>query len=139
VGDDWRVSETLQGSAGAGAAPFDELYRFGLERDNDLLMRGHSGTSHGRKGAGPLGRDYLLSNFELDKTVYQGALWSLRAGPFLDTGRMWDPDGRFGSSRWLWDLGLQVKLGLPGVAVAFSFGKDLRSGRTVLHARTARQ
>jgi hypothetical protein len=139
VGDDWRVSETLQGSAGAGAAPFDELYRFGLERDNDLLMRGHSGTSDGRKGAGPLGRDYLLSNFELDKTVYQGALWSLRAGPFLDTGRMWDPDGRFGSSRWLWDLGLQVKLGLPGVAVAFSFGKDLRSGRTVLHARTARQ
>ena len=40
-----------------GKFPFDELFMLGLERDNDLEMRGHIGTRDGRKGSAPLGRE----------------------------------------------------------------------------------
>jgi len=33
----------------AGAVPFDELFQLGVERDNDLWLRGHAGTSGGVK------------------------------------------------------------------------------------------
>ena len=47
--------------------PFDELFMLGLDRDNNLLLRGHIDTHDGRKGNAPLGSNYFLSNWETDK------------------------------------------------------------------------
>jgi hypothetical protein len=62
----------------------------GLERDNDLWMRGHIGTRDGRKGSAPLGRNYFLSNWEAEKNVYGNGLLTLKLGPFVDTGKITD-------------------------------------------------
>src|SRR5713226_4348867 len=55
----------------------------GLERDNDLWMRAHIGTRGGRKGSAPLGRNYFLSNWEMDKNVYNGFL-EVKLSPLIE-------------------------------------------------------
>ena len=89
----------------------------GMERDNDLWMRAHVGTRDGRKGSAPLGRNYFLSNWEIDKRIYHNGFFSLKLSPFLDTGKITDPLPGLGSGRWLWDTGVQAKFRVLGVGV----------------------
>jgi hypothetical protein len=131
-GDDYEISAELRAGRTQGRVPFDELFILGLERDNGLWLRAHIGTRDGKKGSAPLGRDYILSNWEINKHIYQGRLFDVRLAPFLDTGRTYD--AHFGSREWLWDTGGQVKARvLGGVEVVFTYGKDLRSGRNTYY------
>jgi hypothetical protein len=132
-GDDYEVQHWIRAGNTFGDVPFDELYMLGLERDNDLWMRGHIGTRDGRKGSSPLGRNYFLSNWEADKNVYGNGIFTVKLGPFLDTGKITDPSSGLGSHRWLWDLGAQAKVRVFGVGVIFSYGKDLRSGNNAFY------
>lgn len=117
-----------------GTPPFDQLFQLGQERDNDLWMRAHIGTADGKKGNAPLGRDYLLFNWEIDKTIYNGSLVKLKVGPFLDSGRIYDPGRDFGSRKWLTDAGVQCKIvAFGGVGIAISYGKDLRTGHNAFY------
>jgi hypothetical protein len=132
-GDDYEIQQRFSAGKTFGDVPFDELFILGLERDNDLEMRGHIGTRDGRKGSAPLGRDYFLSNWEADKNIYGNGIFTVKLGPFLDTGKISGASGGLGSQQWLWDLGAQVKLRVFGVGVAFSYGKDLRSGNNAFY------
>ena len=116
-----------------GQSPFDELFSLGVERDNDLWLRAHVGTRDGRKGNAPMGRSYFLSNWEFDKNVYRNSFISLRLGPLLDIGKITDSSVGLGSRQWLWDLGAQAKVRVLGQSVAFSYGKDLRSGNNAFY------
>jgi hypothetical protein len=132
-GDDYEMQQQIRVGKTFGTVPFDELFMLGLERDNDLWMRGHIGTHDGRKGSAPLGRSYFLSNWEADKNVYGNGFLTLKLGPFLDTGEITDPARELGSHKWLWDTGAQLKLNAFGTGVVFSYGKDLRSGSNVFY------
>ena len=109
----------------------------GMERDNDLWMRAHVGTRDGRKGSAPLGRNYSLFNWEMDKNLYDNGFLSVKLSPFLDGGKSTDPLPGLGSRQWLWDAGVQAKFRLLGVGVTFIYGKDLRSGKNAFYG-TAR-
>ncbi len=139
-GDDYEMTEEFHGGKTFGQVPFDDLFMLGLERDNNLPLRAHIGTRNGQKGNAPLGRDYLLSNWEIDKNLYANAWFKLRLAPFLDTGRIYDQSEGFGSHRWLWDSGASVKLRiLGGVSLVFTYGKDLRTGRNTFYFTTTRE
>jgi hypothetical protein len=43
-----------------------------------------------------------------------------------------------GSPKWLWDTGIQTKFRVFGVTMAFSYGKDLRSGNNALYVSMQR-
>ena len=129
-GDDYEMQGWLRASRTFGAVPFDELYMLGFDRDNDLWMRGHPGLQNGQKGSAPLGRNYVLGNWEIAKNIYSGPFVSLALGPFVDTGKISDPSGYFGSPRWLWDTGVQARIRFFGsFEFVLGYGKDLRSGR----------
>ena len=132
-GDDYEIQHRIRAGKTFGEVPFDELFMLGLERDNDLEMRGHIGTRDGRKGSAPLGRNYFLSNWEADKNVYRNGIFTVKLGPFLDTGKITDASAGLGSQKWLWDLGAQATVRVFGVGVAFSYGKDLRSGNNAFY------
>jgi hypothetical protein len=127
-GDDYEMQGKLRVGRTFGEVPFDELFILGVERDNDLWLRAHVGTRNGRKGNAPMGRNYFLANWEFDKNIYSKSLINLKFGPFLDIGKITDPSSGLGSQKWLWDLGVQAKVRVLGQRVAFSYGKDLRSG-----------
>jgi len=138
-GDDYEMQAQLRAGVTAGKVPLDDLFELGLERDNDLWMRGQAGTIDGRKGAAPLGRRYVLANWEFDKVVYRGGFLDLRVGPFFDNGAIADSSALFGSRRWLWNTGAQCKIRvLGGVTVVLTYGRDLRSGRNVFYGTSPR-
>ena len=129
-GDDYETKVSLRGGRTIGDVPFDELFTLGFDRDTPLWLRGHPGLQEGQKGNAPLGRGYVLVNAETDKIIYRNGIFTVKAGPFLDTGKTYDPSGYFGSPKWLWDTGAQAKIRvLGGVQVVLGYGKDLRSGR----------
>jgi tetratricopeptide (TPR) repeat protein len=132
-GDDYETSQLLRAAKTFGQPPFDELFILGLERDNDLPMRAHIGTRDGRKGSAPLGRDYLLENWELNKNLYSDGLVKLQLGPLFDIGKMTDPETLLGSRQWLFDTGAQAKVRVFGSGLVFSYGKDLRTGNTAFY------
>ena len=129
-GDDYETQLSLRGGRTIGDVPFDELFTLGFDRDTPLWLRGHPGLQDGEKGDAPLGRNYVLVNAETDKIIYRDGIFTVKAGPFVDTGRTYDPSGYFGSPKWLWDTGAQAKIRvLGGVQIVLGYGKDLRSGR----------
>lgn len=132
AGNDYEMTAQFRLGGVAGAAPLDELFQLGVERDNDLWLRGHAGTTDGRKGRAPLGRRFALANWELNKNIYNSGLFHVKLGPFLDSGAIADASGLFGSRGWQWDTGVQMKIGILGsVTVVLIYGRGLRSGRTV--------
>ncbi len=138
-GDRYELSASVRMGRAFGSVPFDELFMLGLERDNDLPARAHIGTIAGRKGSAQLGRTYFLWNSDFDRVIYDVGVLKIKLGPFLDSGRITDSSGVFGTSRWLWDTGLQIKLSLLStVTVSVSYGKDLRTGRNAFYAMTVR-
>ena len=129
-GEDYETQVSLRGGRTIRDVPFDELFTLGFDRDTPLWLRGHPGLQDGQKGNAPLGRNYVLVNAETDKIVYRNGIFTLKAGPFLDTGKTYDSSGYFGSPKWLWDTGVQTKIRvLGGVQIVLGYGKDLRSGR----------
>src|SRR5690349_2463406 len=81
-GDDYEMRVQIRTGATAGKVSLDELFQLGVERDNDLWLRGHAGTADARKGAAPLGRRYFLANWEMDKNIYENGLFTVKLGPF---------------------------------------------------------
>ena len=134
-----RAGIRLRAGGTLGRVTLDDLFQLGIERDNDLWLRGHGGTSDGRKGAAPLGRRYFLANWEQDKNIYTNGIFTVKLGPFLDTGAIADSSGLFGSRKWLWDTGAQCKVRVLGrVTVVLSYGRDLRGGRNVFYGTVVR-
>jgi len=138
-GDDYEVLANLKGGKTFGMVAFDELFTLGFERDNDLFLRGHPGLINGQKGNAPLGRNFVAVNSEIDKIVYHNGLFSIRVGPLLDTGRVYDPSGYFGTRDWLWDTGLQTKIRVLGsIEFVLGYGKDLRTGNNSFFTKVSR-
>jgi tetratricopeptide (TPR) repeat protein len=138
-GDDYEMQVQIRAGATGGKTTLDELFELGIERDNDLWLRGHAGTIDGRKGSAPLGRRFFLANWEIDKNLYQNGFFTVKLGPFLDSGAVADSSGMFGSQRWLWDAGVQCKVRVLGsLTVVLSYGRDLRGGRNVFYGTVLR-
>lgn len=138
-GGDYALSFDLKSAATFGDVPLDELFQLGVERDNNLWLRGHPGTIDGRKGGAPLGRRYILFNSEFNKIAYNNGLFRVQIGPFLDSGKITDPSGFLGSRAWLWDAGPQLKIRVLGsVSVILSYGWDLRTGKSAFYGTTSR-
>jgi hypothetical protein len=138
-GDDYQTTLQFRAGRNFGTATLDELYQLGIERDNDLWVRGISGTREGFKGNAPLGREFVLWNWETDKTVYNNPFFTVQVGPFVDVGRITDPSHVFGSTFWLWDPGLQCTFRIFGdIVVLVSYGRDLHSGSGAFYETTSR-
>lgn len=137
-GDLNEVTYRVRAGKTFGDIPFDEVFMLGLERDNDLWLRGHVGTQEGRKGSAPLGRDFILTNADYSRLVYHNGLVKVKFGPFLDSGRIYDHSGLFGSRAWLSDLGVECRLTISeSTAVVFTYGRDLRGGRNAFYLTTS--
>jgi hypothetical protein len=138
-GETYSVVAEIRSGAAFGNVPLDELFMLGMERDNDLWLRGHVGTRDGRKGSTPMGRQYLLTRTELNRALFQLPMLRFEVGPFFDSGRIGDPSHQFGSHGWLYDTGLQAKVGtLGGFRFLAVYGRDLRNGSGVFYTAVRR-
>lgn len=135
---DYEITAKISTAAATGTLPFSSLFMLGVERDNDLLLRGHPGTRDGKKGSAPLARDYLLGNFELTRRFFDNGLLDIGVGPFLDVARPWQTL-QPGVGKWLIDPGVSIKLRVLGSAtVTLSYGRNLQDGRNTFYASALR-
>jgi hypothetical protein len=135
--DAWEARARLRAGKTFGEIPFDQLFQLGMERDNDLWLRGHTGTRDGRKGSAPLGDDYALLQTGFDRTVARFRFLDVRAGPFFDAGRISGPSG-FGSNGWLLDTGIAARIVVAGgLSWSATYGRDLRGGSGVFYTSVA--
>lgn len=137
-GDDYETQWNVRAGNIFGQVPFDELFMLGMERDNDLWLRGHIGTRDGIKGSAPLGRRYFLSNYETDKNIYSNGIFTIKLAPFLDTGKIGGASSVLARNQWLWDTGVECKISVFGVGVSVIYGKDLRSGNNAFYTTVGR-
>ena len=133
-GDDLLTQLQLRVGKGYGDIPFEELYVLGVEKDSNLWMRGHNGLKEKRKGSNPIGSEYALMNFEIDKILYEHSLFQWKLSPFLDFGGIRDSNEIFGSNEWLIDAGMQSKLRvLSNFSLVLTYGKNLRTGANTFY------
>jgi hypothetical protein len=128
-GDNYELTQQLRAGKTFGTVPFDDLFLFGMDRDDtNLWMRGHIATRDGRKGSAPIGNAYLLSNTDFYRRIYGNGLIAIHAGPLLDIGRMAAPTSGLSADQWLFDAGAEARLSVLHTSVVLSYGRDLRSG-----------
>lgn len=137
-GDRYEIRSQLRMGKVLGTAPFDEMFMLGMERDNDLWLRGHVGTRDGRKGSSPLGYSYVLSNTDLHRRVYGNGLIGIKAGPLFDMGRAGSPTSGLAPREWLFDAGASATLTVFKTSVLFTYGRDLRMGRNAFFVTIAK-
>jgi len=136
-GDRYELTQRVRGGGIAGSAPLDELWMVGVERDNNLWLRGHIGTRGGKKGSSPVGTRYFLSNTDLYRSIWGNGLVAIKAGPLLDIARIGAPTGGLAPRRWLFDAGAEVKLSVLGTSVVLTYGRDLRNGKNAFYGSVA--
>ncbi len=136
-GDKYEFTQRARGGGIAGSAPVDELWMVGVERDNDLWLRGHIGTRDGRKGSSPLGDRFFLSNTDFYSSLWGNGLISIKAGPLLDIARVGAPTSGLAPREWLVDIGAEVKLSVLGTGVVLTYGRDLRNGNNAFYGSVA--
>jgi hypothetical protein len=132
-GDRYEFAQRVRGGGVLGTAPVDELWMIGVERDNDLWLRGHIGTRDGRKGSSPLADRYFLSNSDFYRSVWGNGLISVKAGPLLDVARAGAPTAGLATQQWLFDVGAELKLTVLGTGVVLTYGRDLRTGNNAFY------
>ena len=132
MGEKYEIQHAFRAGKSFGSPPFDELFSLGVLGDTSLLMRAHIATRSGKKGSAPIGEDYFVSNFDATRAFSLLSLATIKVGPFLDTG--WT-NNLLAPSKWLWDTGVQATVQVFGFEVAFSYGRDLRSGNNAFVAR----
>jgi hypothetical protein len=129
-GDDYRVLSKAQSGRVWGSPTIDELFSLGVDRDTDVWLRGHSAIRDGRKGAGPIGRRYVLWNSEVSKNIFDTALFKARIVPFVDIARA--------GSVYV-DPGIELRFSLASlITFSISAGRDLQAGRTFVFANLTR-
>ncbi len=137
-GDNYELTQQLRAAEIFGSAPFDDLFLFGMDRDDtNLWMRGHIATRDGRKGSAPIGDAYLLSNTDFYRRIYGNGLFAIQAGPLLDIGKMTAPTSGLSAGQWLFDTGVEIRLTIFHTSIVLSYGRDLRSGANAFFGTVA--
>jgi len=137
-GDKYELTQQLRAGKIYGTAPFDDLFVFGMDRDDtNLWMRGHLATRDGRKGSSPTGDAYFLSNSDFYRRIYGNGLLAIHVGPLFDIGKMSAPTSGLSNGEWLVDTGVEARLTILHTGVVFSYGRDLRSGANAFFGTVA--
>jgi tetratricopeptide (TPR) repeat protein len=124
----YELQGVFRTGASVGSVPFDQLFVLGVLGDTDLYMRAHIATRDGKKGSAPIGSNYFLSNWEFTRNVSPVPIAQIKIGPFVNTGKILGSSS-VGSTKWLWDAGLEARLQAFGVSVTLSYARDLRAGK----------
>jgi hypothetical protein len=132
-GDRYEFTQRMRGGGIAGTAPVDELWMIGVERDNDLWLRGHIGTRDGRKGSSPMAGRYFLSNTDFYRSLWGNGLISVKVGPWLDVAKTSAPTAGLATRQWIVDAGAELKFSVLGTGVVLTYGRDLRTGNNAFY------
>jgi hypothetical protein len=134
-GDDFALNAHSRFGKAFGYVPFDQFFVLGVERDSDLLLRGHK-SSQDKKGDNPFGSSYLLFNWDISKIIIDNSRVRWRLAPFVDVAKIGGTNLWHGHTTFV-DSGIQAGFQLFGSSeFVVTYGKDLRTGSNKVYIGT---
>jgi hypothetical protein len=135
-----HVDWSLKGGTARGALPVDEYFVLGLDSHTTNLLRGHTAANHGKYGGGPMGTDFVLANFDIERGLRTLPLFNTLNLPFItakwelffDAAKTWDRRHVFRSSKLLLDTGAGLRFETATHSFNFVYGRSLRDGKHAL-------
>ncbi len=134
---DW----SLKAGTARGSLPIEDYFVLGIETHPRNLLRGHGIADHGRYGNGPMGTDFLLANFDIERRLRTIPLFNTLNLPYLtikpelfvDVAMTFDRRRIFQQGRLLVDTGAGLKFETRTAAFNLIYGRSLRDGTGVLY------
>jgi tetratricopeptide (TPR) repeat protein len=139
---------TSQGGGTAiNARPVEEYFVLGLDMYPENILRGHGAAVHGRYGNAPIGSDFVLGNFDIDRRIVTVPLFNtfnlpyiiIKGMGFVDAAKTWDRTHIFKDSNLLVDVGGGLRFETPTNTFTLVFGRPLRGGPTILYGYVERR
>lgn len=140
---DW----TVKGGTSRGRLPVEDYFMLGLDVQPRHPLRGHTVAEHGRFGHGPMGTDFVLFNFDVDRRLvtvplfnsvnisYLTVKWEL----FFDGAKTFDRNRIFKQGKLWLDTGGGLRFETPTHSFNIVYGRSLRDGAGVLFAYVERR
>ena len=140
---DWMVKV----GTSRGQLPVEDYFVLGLDTNPVNPLRGHSAADHGRYGRGPMGTDFVLFNFDVDRRVATIPLLNTFNIPFLtvkwdlffDSAKTFDRNRIFRQGKLWLDTGAGLRFETPTNSFNISYGRSLRDGTGVLYGYVERR
>ena len=138
---------TMKAGTARGQPPVDYYFVLGLDENPRNLLRGHKAAEHGRYGAGPMGTDFALVNFDIDRRIATIPLFNTFNIPFLtvkwdvflDGAKTWDRNRIFQQGKLLLDTGGGLRFETPTTSFNLVYGRSLRDGTGVFFGYVQRR
>jgi tetratricopeptide (TPR) repeat protein len=133
---DWA----LKGGTSRGTRPLEDYFMLGLDIHPQNLLRGHALARHGQYGNGPMGTDFVLGNFDLERRIVTIPMFNTFNLPyivikwegFVDLAKSWDRTDVFQNTKLLVDTGAGLRFDTPTTSFVIVYGRSLRDGQSVL-------
>jgi tetratricopeptide (TPR) repeat protein len=135
-----NLNWTLKGGTSRGLRPVVDYYLLGLQLHPENILRGHMAYQDGRYGSSPMGTDFVLGNFDVDREIVRLPTFNyfnlpyitIKAFGFFDPAKTWDRTHVFKDSALLLDTGAGLRFETPATTFNVVYGRPLRGGPTVL-------
>jgi tetratricopeptide (TPR) repeat protein len=132
---------TIKGGTSRGLRPLPDYFLLGLELNPENILRGHMAYRDGRYGSSPMGSDFVLGNFDIDRLIatiptfnyFNLPFITIKAMGFFDPAETWDRTHVFKDSGLLADVGGGLRFETPTSTLNLVLGRPLRGGPTVLY------
>jgi hypothetical protein len=129
---DW----SFKGGTARGDLPVEDYFVLGVDTRPRNLLRGHTAAEHGRYGHGPMGTDFALINFDIERRLRTIPLFNtlnlpyitVKAEFFVDAAKTFDRQGIFQEGKLFIDTGAGLKFQTRTVAFNLMYGRSLREG-----------
>lgn len=141
---DW----TIKAGTARGRLPVEDYFVLGVDTTNPRhLLRGHKATEHDKYGKGPMGTDFALVNFDIERHLKTIPLFSALNIPFFtvkgklffDAAKTFDRNRIFQQGRLFLDTGAGLRFETPTSSFNIGYGRSLRDGKGVLFAYVERR
>jgi tetratricopeptide (TPR) repeat protein len=142
-----NINWAVKGGTSRGVRPVEDYFVLGLELFPENILRGNVVVDHGRHGRAPMGTDFVLGNFDIDRQIARLPMFNylnlpyviIKGMAFFDQAKTWDRTHVFKDSELLLDIGGGLRFETPTTTFTALYGRPLRGGPSILYGYIERR
>jgi hypothetical protein len=138
--DRTHLDVTLKGGTSRGSLPVEDYFVLGVDINQRNLLRGHATVLDGHYGRAPMGTDFVLANFDIERRIVTLPLFNTLNLPYLgikthiffDGAKTFDRARIFQQGKLLLDIDGGLSFETPNHTFNIVLGRSLRDGTGVI-------
>jgi hypothetical protein len=145
--DRTHLNVTVKGGTSRGLLPVEDYFVLGVDTHHRNLLRGHAAVLDGHYGRAPMGTDFVLMNFDVERRIVTIPMFNslnlpyltIKTRLFVDGAKTFDRARIFQQGKLLVDAGGGMSFETPNHSFNVIFGRSLRDGTGVITAYIERR